>query len=66
MGSKGVERERTWLVSYSLIPALFIHWISGPQQAAAAGAARQRVLRRRWLSGAAAPLAFVSSLTLRA
>lgn len=59
MGSKGVEKERTWLVSYSLIQALFIQWISGPQQAAAAGAAWQHALCRRRLSRASALLAFV-------
>jgi len=58
-GSKGVAREKTWLVFCSLIQALFIQWISGPQQAAAAGAAWQHALHRRWLSRAPAPLAFV-------
>lgn len=44
MDSKGVERERIWLVSWSLIRALFIQWISGPQQAATGSPAWQRTL----------------------
>lgn len=58
MDSKGVERERTWLVSWSLIRALFIQWISGPQQAALGSPAWQPLLCRRRLSGAAELLAF--------
>lgn len=58
-GSKEVERERTWFVSYSLIQVLFIQWISGPQQAAAVSAAWQHGFCRRWLSRASELLSFV-------
>lgn len=47
MDSKGVERERAWLVSWSLIRALFIQWISGSQRAAAGSTAWQHASTQR-------------------